>query len=232
MEYSMKTEVSLDLLLLVLKKNIIWILIIAVVAGGVTFAAVSFSKPVYSTNASFYVINHNDAEYTQSALVTAAQALAADYIEIIKSDKVLVPVSEKLKREHGYELSSSQLKGMISCRVKEDTAVFTVSVSGADKNMTEAIISVIEEEAGPKIDSAVKRKDCIELLSGGGEAKVSSASRLTNAALAVFIGAVGGFGIFLLIALFDNTIRTDDDVKNKFDIPIIGAIPTWDVSDK
>ena len=228
----MKTEISFDLLLLILKKNIIWIAIIAIVAGGITFGVTSFSKPVYSANASFYVINHNDADYTQSALVAAAQALAADYIEIIKSDKVLVPVSEKLKREHGYEFSAAQLKGMISCRVKAETAVFTVTVNGADKNATEAIISVIEEEAGPRIDTAVKRKDCVELLSEGGEAKVSSASRTTNTLLAFVVGIVGGFGIFLIIALFDNTIRTEDDVKNRFDIPIIGAIPVWEVSDK
>ena len=228
----MKTEVSIDLLLLILKKNIVWILIIALVAGALTFGVVSFSKPTYSANASFYVINHNDADYTQSALVTAAQALAADYIEIIKSNKVLDPVSEKLKREHGYELSANQLNGMISCQVKEDTAVFTVSVNSGDKNMTEAIISVVEEVAGPMIDSAVKRKDCIELLSGGGEAKTVSSNRVVNTVLAAFVGAIGAFCIFLVIALFDNTIRTEEDIKSKFDIPIIGAIPVWDVSNK
>ncbi len=228
----MKTEVSIDLLLLILKKNIVWILIIALVAGALTFGIVSFAKPTYSANASFYVINHNDADYTQSALVTAAQALAMDYIEIIKSNKVLDPVSERLKREHGYELSANQLNGMISCSVKEDTAVFNVSVNSGDKNMTEAIISVVEEVAGPMIDSAVKRKDCIELLSGGGEAKTVSANRITNTVLALFVGAIGAFCIFLVTALFDNTIRTEEDIKSKFDIPIIGAIPVWDVSNK
>lgn len=232
MEDSMKTEVSLDLLLLILRKNIVWILIIALVAGGLAFGIVSFSKPSYSANASFYVINHNDADYTQSALVTAAQALAADYIEIIKSNKVLDPVSERLLREHGYELSANQLNTMISCSVKKDTAVFSVSVKSNDKNMTEAIIGVVEEVAGPMIDSAVKRKDCIELLSGGGEAKKVSASRITTAAIALFVGAVGGFCIFLVVALFDNTIRTEEDIKNKFDIPIIGAVPVWDASGK
>ena len=228
----MKTDVSIDLLLLVLKKNITWIAIIAIVACGITFGVTSFSKPVYSASASFYVINHNDADYTQSALVSAAQALAADYIEIIKSDKVLEPVSEKLKRERGYDFTVDQLKSMISCGVKKDTAVFTVSVKGTDKISVEHIINVIEEEAGPTIDSAVKRKDCIELLSKGGNATVASASRLTNSVLAFVIGAVGGFCIFLVISLFDNTIRTEDDIRSKFDIPIIGAIPVWGASDK
>ena len=228
----MKTEVSIDLLLLVLKKNILWIVIIAIVAGGMAFGITSFSKPVYSANASFYVINHNDADYTQSALVSAAQDLAADYIEIIKSDKVLEPVTEKLKRERGYDLTVEQLNAMISCSVKKDTAVFTVSVKGVDKNAVEHIINVIEEEAGPMIDSAVKRKDCIELLSRGGQATVASASRLTNAVLALFIGAIAGFCLFLVISLFDNTIRTEEDIRSKFDIPIIGAIPVWGASDK
>ena len=42
------------------------------------------------------------------------------------------------------------------------------------------------------------------------------------------IGFFGSFFVFLIVAYYDRTVRSEDDLKKRFDLPIIGVIPTWD----
>jgi len=43
--------------------------------------------------------------------------------------------------------------------------------------------------------------------------------------------AVGFFGsliLFFAVAFYDRTVRTEQDLKNHFEIPVIGVIPKWE----
>ena len=48
------------------------------------------------------------------------------------------------------------------------------------------------------------------------------------AAIGFVLGAVAVFATCLLRTYFDNTIYTDEDLKNYFTLPIVGQIPGWD----
>jgi capsular polysaccharide biosynthesis protein len=85
----------------VFKKSIIWIILIATLAAGAIFALGAAKRPVYYSYSDFYVINTVEEEdFTQSALVSAAKAIANDYIEIIKSDKMLFLVCDELEKQN------------------------------------------------------------------------------------------------------------------------------------
>src|SRR5699024_3581779 len=45
-----------------------------------------------------------------------------------------------------------------------------------------------------------------------------------NIAIAIVLGAMVGVGVAFLLEYFDTTIRTEKDVEQKLDIPIIGVI--------
>jgi capsular polysaccharide biosynthesis protein len=91
----MTNEISISLLLKVLKSAWWKILIFTVVIALIAAAVTSFVIPKkYSSSVTFYVNNtSSDYEYTTASLLEAAQLLANGYIEIIKSDVMLEKIN-------------------------------------------------------------------------------------------------------------------------------------------
>ena len=227
----MNSELNFKGLFLTLKNKLIYIIIITLVCGGIA-AAFSFTKtPVYSVTATFYSVNvPNDYTFTDAGLVSAQQILVDDYIEIIKSDKMLTLTRDILKQK-GYEnISVGRIRSMMSAQKVEDTSVFTVSISGTDIKEIKDIITVICKNASKIIDETQQREHAIEVLSSPSEIKPVKVSpnNMLNISTGLSIGFFGSLVLFLIIAYFDRTVRTEEDLKNRFDIPIIGVIPSWD----
>ena len=236
----MESDFSGKLLVKILKKYTVWILLCAVLAGGIAFAYTCTVKPVYSTTSSFYVTNIQDkADFTQSALVAAAQSLAKGYIEIIKSDRLLVSVSEDLKALYGYEISSGKLRSLISGKVETDSEVFTITVNHTDPVFVDRVLRSIEKSAPAVIDSTVKRADCVVLLTGVSTARPVeiengkplaskiSPNHFSNTLIGSVVGLIISFAAFAFITVSDRTIRSDEDIKSRYDVPIIGSVPRW-----
>ena len=38
------------------------------------------------------------------------------------------------------------------------------------------------------------------------------------------------FVVYLLISIFSSVIRTEEDIKQMINLPLIGSIPKWEVS--
>ena len=41
----------------------------------------------------------------------------------------------------------------------------------------------------------------------------------------LFVGIVLAFGVVFVIYYFDTTIKSSDEVENRFDLPVIGVVP-------
>src|SRR5699024_9995802 len=52
-----------------------------------------------------------------------------------------------------------------------------------------------------------------------------------NIAIAIVLGAMVGVGVAFLLEYLDTTIRTEEDVEQKLDVPIIGVISTMGAED-
>jgi capsular polysaccharide biosynthesis protein len=51
---------------------------------------------------------------------------------------------------------------------------------------------------------------------------------MLNILIAGFLGVMAGLGLVFLIEYLDNTIKTPEDVQRYLDLPILGAIPSFD----
>ena len=249
----MNSEISLKLLLKVFKSSWWKILIIVLVVVMAVGAYTSFFvEKKYSSNVSFYVVNiNNGTEYTTTALITAAQQLASDYIEIIKSDRVLVPVSEGLKEAHdngtysGELYSVAAIRKMISTSQKTETSIFTVSVTNVDKKAAYLITTLIADLSPDIISDITKRTTvvtdentgekklekavCLEVLTDPVEAKTHDSTGLVrNSALGGLIAFFLAYVVFTLKLMWNTVIRTEDDVKSIVNEPILGVIPSWE----
>lgn len=223
----METEINLKLILGALKKNIIWIIAITLVctvaAGVVTF----FTPPTYSSSAKYISTNNKEGDsFAQSAIVSAQQQLVNDYIEIIGSEEMMGPVSEKLK-EKGINYSPEALEKMITGQQINETSAFIITVKSSSPEHARAIIETISENVSNVIDGVQKRENTVAVLDPVTEPKKTGPNLVRNAVLACGISFIMSIVAFSVVAFYDRTVRSEDDLKKRFDLPVIGVIPEW-----
>lgn len=246
----MNNEISLSKLWRVFvnswKKILIVVLAAMLIMGLLTHFVINKK---YSSSVSFYVINvAPDSDYVTTSLMQVVEHLANDYIQIIKSDRLLVPVSEQLKEEHGIDRTPEQIRAAISTSVTPDSSTFSLKISGTDKDEVFAIAQTISENA-PKIvreftslgniiveDSegnmqiAQEEVEKIRVLNQPKLAKThDSPSMMINISLAALAAAVVSYAVCFAMSFLKAVVTTEEDfaeISKKY--PILGSIPRWD----
>jgi len=227
----MNPELNFGLILKTLKKYFVYIVIISVISTGISAIFTFTVKPVYAVSATFYSINNaTDYDYSSSSLIEAQKDLVNDYIEIIKSAKMQTVVRDVLRNKGNESASVKGIRSKISAAQIEETSAFTVTVSGTDTGEITAIIHAICNNVGDVVDETQQRKHSIDVLSDPDEIAPQRVS--PNVPMNLLAGfAVGFFGsliLFFAVAFYDRTVRTEQDLKNHFEIPVIGVIPKWE----
>ena len=138
--------VSIQILWNVFLKFWYWILLAAVLVGGLVYALYSyvFYKPVYSSTTKYYVSNIASTTALYSASQTAgAQDMAEIIANLVNADKVLNYVSKDLKQQYNKDVEPGLIAAMISTDV--DSAFFEVTVTSGDKELAYQICKSIEK---------------------------------------------------------------------------------------
>ena len=202
-----------------------WLIILCFLIGGA--AAGSITKflitPIYSSSATMYVNNTNNrgTNPISTSDITASQQLVDTYIVIMKSDAVLQAVAEK----SGLGYTANQIRSMISANSENGTEVFRLVVENANPEHAQIIANTIAEIAPQEIIRVVKAGS-VEVID---YAKLPTAPSSPNLPMNIVIGCLLGLiiavGIALVHELFDTTIKSEKDLTDAFQIPIIGKIP-------
>ena len=147
---------------------------------------------------------------------------------------MLQPLSERLKSDYGVEYTRKQLKGMISTKTTPEVGIFDLTVTNADKECAYNIAKLISE-ISPAIVKGIKKQgvldpvECITVLNEPELATThSSPSLFKNVTIVGMLAIFVSYLIFFLITIFDNIIKTGNDLKpftEKY--PLLGTIPVW-----
>lgn len=226
MDKDREIDIDLGKIFFMMRKRIIYVilatLILAVAAGCTTEF---FIEPKYSTSCTMYVYSNTDRISSDSSIgsneLSASQQLVKTYIIVLESDNVL----ESVKEELGLNISTSALRGMISCSQVNETEVFRVTVTSTNPTTAANVANAIAQVAPAEIVRVVK--------AGGVEvidyAKVPTSPSSPNLKKNILIGAMIGFLVsfvgFFVYELFDTTVTSEKDIEREFDIPILGTIP-------
>lgn len=241
----MNKEISMGFCLAILRKAWFVMLAVVIVASLVVGLFTEFLiQKKYSSSVTFYVINSSGADYTSSSVVSALKELTANYMELLKTDKIVEPIAEKLAEEHGIEYTADQIKKMISISDLNDTAMIVLKVKHTDKQVAFWIAELFSTEA-PAIVTQVEKEElvnseadpesgknvteCIKTVNYPKVAtKQDSPSLFKNVFLTAILSAVVVYAIYLMAALFDNTVKSEDEIKEHFGkYPLLACIPNW-----
>lgn len=209
-----------------------WVIILALAAG--TLAAflitIFFIKPVYSATATLYVYNSDNRQSSStitSSDISVSKTLVDTYIVILKSDIVLREVAEQCSL--GY--SADNIRRMISASSVNNTEVFQVTVENQSARHAQIIANTLIEVAPPQIIRVV-HGGAVEVIDNATlPAEPSSPNMPLNTVVGGLFGLILAVMSVLLYEMLDTRIKTEDDLSELFNIPVIGVIPSINLKD-
>ena len=222
---SSEWEINLiPLLKEILKKS--WIIAIV----GATFAVVFFSvskltiKPTYRCNFTAYVNNQhmktNDGYLTNSDLM-ASKELVKTYSEILKSRTVLMKAAENL----GLNMSYAQLQKMVTTEIQNETEIITVYVVNVDPQTAYDLANEIAK-ISPQYMANVVEGSSMKVIDYPVYSSVKFRPSYFRYALFGLLAGVILVIVILIIRFYsDDTVKNENDVEERFGIPILGVIP-------
>lgn len=226
----MEETISLKELLETLKKRLLLIVSITVIAGLVSgIVSYFFLTPIYQASTQILVnqAKNDQTFYNPGELQTNLQ-LINTYNVIITSPAILDIVSEELD----LNMTASQLKGKITVGSEKDSQVVNLSVQDKDAEVAAQIANKTAEVFKAEIPNIMKAKvNNVSILAKADVTENPSPIKprpLLNVAIALVVGLMASVGIAFLLEYFNNTIKNEQDVEKILELPILGVIATID----
>ncbi|MBH0156603.1 capsular biosynthesis protein [Fictibacillus sp. 5RED26] len=227
----MEETISLKEIAVTLRKRLMLILILAAIAVAVSGVISYFVlTPQYQASTQILVNQESSNEpVLDPNQVRTNVEMINTYSVIIKSPIILDKVVQNLDLSE----TTDQLIGKISVSSEQNAQVFNLTIEDADPahavKLANEISNTFSSEV-PKIMSV----DNVKVLSPAVLKDNPSPVKpkpLLNMAIALVVGLMAGVGIAFLLEYLDNTIKTEEDIQNILQLPILGAIPKISVED-
>ncbi len=204
----------------------VWIIAIAAILMAMAglFYSAYMQTPMYRASTTVYVLDRNSDTVTTGALAAGLQ-LTGDYAQIIKSHTVCGMVIEDLS----LNMTPSQLASMVSVSAAEDeTRVLRISVSSPDPVFAQKAANSIRVVASDYLMSVMELPN-INLIDEA-ELPVRPYSPNVKKTVVMFaaIGILIAGGLLVLKFLLDDTIKTEEDVKKRLGLSVLGMVPNED----
>ena len=172
---------------------------------------------------------------------------------MLSTNDYYIQVAEQLNRdidkliaenpEHAAELEASkksagQIGAALSFRIIEDTELFTISVITNSKSESKMIADAIEKTANARLTELSVNTDMLE-----GEYPVTDSvkcyekplmgafagpSTSTNTLVGFVLGFILAFAIAFIHDIADVRVKSVSDLTEKYDIPVLGTVVSFD----
>ena len=209
----------------------IWWIILSVLLFGIVGFVINWFvlKPNYQADAMIIVNTREE----QNVVVTndqinSARQLVNTYEVILKSDTVLDQVISALINRgliQNGELSTNGLKSKISVSPVNNTQV--MKVSAVDEN-PELALAMVDEllTIAPSIIIRTVKAGSVEVVSFPKlNPNPVSPKKTRNLMLFLFAGGFLAAAIIIHREILDNTVKTDEDIRDKLEMTVLGVIP-------
>lgn len=225
-----KTESDISIVDIINMMLTFWwfIVILAVLVGGATFTYFKISSvPQYKSTARMYINTEGQQSSTDvnANAITGAANLLPTYIDVVKSKTFLSTISDDLDNRY----SVSQIDKMLTLEAVSDTNIIKIEVLNEDSHVAYLVCSSIVNNAPNEIARVF----------GGGSTKLTEYPEeatspeplhtTRNAVIGFIVGAVIAMLIIFLVNLFDTRVKSKDELVAKYNLPILGEIPSLEV---
>ncbi len=223
----MNETISLQELFSILRKSFWRILALTIVAALISFAVSTFLiKPTYQAGTQILVTpKKQETDVIDAAQVQSSVTLVNTYRVIIKSPAILEKVQEEVENAPD---SIGALNNMITVESEQNSQVINVSVQSTDAALASNVANAVAKTFSKDIPDLMN-VDNVKVLSVSGiPTSPVSPNILLNTAIAGVVGFLLGVGLAFLREVLDRRIRTEEQVQQLLDLPVLGSIPDID----
>ena len=222
-----KAEVEIDIIpILKALWTKLWLLLLV----GVAFAGLAFGatklliKPTYRCSFTAYV-NNQHAQLSKDSLTSsdlnAAKQLVDTYVRIVRSNRILTAAAESIS----LDLPFSKLQKIVTADVQGETEIIAVHVENRDPQLAYDLANAIAKVA-PQHMSDIVEGSSMKII----DYPVYNTTRYKPSYIRFsLLGFL--FGVLLVAVIVivrfvkDDTVRGEDDVEQRFGLPILGVLP-------
>lgn len=222
-----------------------WIVLICLIVGAASGAAYGHLTydPVYETQA-VYIVSYTGAGETMGDLsseYSLVQRVIKNCIVIGQQNKFMLALKDAVNADGNAEKLTDKYLGSVlfyGNDSEEDSSnngtTLTVSVrtDSAEKSLriANAFTSIYSDYVAENYNLAEEQSLVFSLIN-----QPMAADAPTEGSSTVLFGVLMGvaFGVLSIVvlffvALFDNRIKTEADIEDKYEIPVLGVIPRWE----
>lgn len=216
----------LDMIRLLWQK--FWLILLAMVlCGSLAFSVALLTiKPTYTASAMMCVNNSslsgNSGSITfSSSQLSAAKSLLDIYVIILQSRTTLETAIERADLDYTY----AELRSMVRAASVNQTEIFQITATCGNpddaKLIVDTLVDILPGRIADVVDgSSVRVVDRAVLPTSS-----SSPSSTKYAILGVIVGAVFGCAIIIIQELMNTTVRDEEYLKQRYNIPILAVVP-------
>jgi len=220
-------ELDLRDYLKIIRKRI-WMILALVVVSCLATGIVSyfFIKPTYEASTKLIVNKSNDAAGAQPLdynTLNMNLKLVDTYKEIIKTPRIM----DKVVQQHPeLGLTAAELIDKVQVSSVNNTQVMTLKVDDRSYERAAGIVNAVSEVFRQEIPQIMK-VDNVSLLN---EAQPQDdpvpvkPNKKLNIAISFVVALMIGVGIAFLLEYFDDTIKTEEDIRTYLDLPTLAMI--------
>ncbi len=209
-----------------------WYLIVVagVLAGVIGFCYANFYiTPTYRAKSVMLVelrnSHYDEMDYEQ---VTVAQKYVSTFADIIRTNYVLEDVIKKLNLKE----SPASLASKIQVYENEDTFLINVTMTHTNPKKALEILQALDDSV---VDKVVEKFGSTYVQEWD-KPVVSSTPVSPNVSRYTVLGGMAGvviaLALIILIALLNNKVKSVSDLQRMVDIPVLGVVPSLQVSEK
>ena len=221
-----------------------WKLIVSVAMIGIVLAycyTANFTNLTYSSSVEFLAYAQDSNQDLSDSSTTAQQAsntskmnyaikMLDTYIELFKTNEFNQSVANEINENYSTSYSASNIKNAITIEDVAGTAMFKITVTTTDPDLSYQIAHQLETSIPNKMaatNNGTVRASVEDV------ALKATTSESRGYAKKMLLGAIVGAGLaaayIILRELIDVRIKNSDELTDKYGIPVLGTIPEFDL---
>jgi capsular polysaccharide biosynthesis protein len=227
----MEETISLKEIFATIKKRMWMIVLITAIATGLSgIISYFFMTPIYQSSTQILIQSESKEQTFDVNQVRTNLELINTYSVIIKSPTILEKVVDRLDLDQ----TADGVRQNLTVSSEQNSQVVNIAVDNSDPAKAVQIANGIAQVFQTEIVD-IMSVDNVSILS---QAELSDnpspvkPNPLLNMAIAFVVGLMTGVGVAFLLEYLDNTIKTEHDIEQLLELPVLGAITEIDINEQ
>ena len=185
------------------------------------------AQDTYTATGTMYVYNGNpnlvNYGYTNTSDLTSALKLMDTYLVVVKSNKVLDVVMERLSPEYP-QISVGYIAGTLSMGSVSDTSVLRISCTTDDPKKSADICNAVMDVAPSEIIRVVSAGN-IEIIDyASPPAKANARPLVKRCITGALIGAIPAIAVLTILFLMNQKIEDEKELTDAYTISVLASL--------